>query len=237
MIPFVQAKFFTPVASRRITLIVMHAMEEPEKPTTAEAVASYFAHTVARPSSAHYCCDDDSIVQCVRDHDVAYGAPGANHNGLHIEQAGFSAQLAAGWADAYSSVMLREQVGPLVRAKAWENHIPLSFVNAAGLIAGDHGVTTHAEVTKAFHRSTHTDPGPNYPMGSMLNIARRLPRGEWDEMATKEEIEELFELWSVRTIQALSGRGNQLTTKRAADLAGLPTLASIESQLPEPPAP
>lgn len=41
-------------------------MEAPEKSTTAEAVARYFA-TTATPASAHYNVDDDSIVQSVRE--------------------------------------------------------------------------------------------------------------------------------------------------------------------------
>jgi N-acetylmuramoyl-L-alanine amidase len=229
---FLQAKWFTAVESRDIDLIVMHAMQVAEKPDTAEGTANYFhASPDGRKASAHYCCDDDSKIQCVHDHDVAYGAPGANHNGLHIEQAGFSEQTAAQWEDAYSSRMLREQVAPLVRDKAEQYDIPLVFVNWEGLLLGKRGITTHAQVTAAFHLSTHTDPGPNYPMGSMLNIARGDPRGEWDEMATKEEISELFELWAVRLLQAMGGRGNQLTAKRAGDLSGVPNIKTVLDKL------
>jgi N-acetyl-anhydromuramyl-L-alanine amidase AmpD len=185
---FLQAKYYTPADQRIIELIVLHAMEEPEKGDTAEAVANYFAFNTTRKVSAHYCCDDDSEIQCVKDRDIAYAAPGANSNGLHIEQAGFTAQTAAQWADAYSSQMIREHVAPLVRAKAAQYSIPLVFLDADALKSGRRGITTHAEVTKAWHLSTHTDPGLGYPMGSMLNIARQDPKGEWDQMATKEEI-------------------------------------------------
>ena len=71
-----------------IDLLVIHTMEAPEKPDTAENVAKWFAGSTAPQASAHYCIDADSIVQCVQDRDVAWHAPGANHNGLGFEHAG-----------------------------------------------------------------------------------------------------------------------------------------------------
>jgi hypothetical protein len=50
--------------------------------------------------------------------------------------------------------------------------LPVNFVDAAGLRAGHAGVTTHAEVTKAFGKSTHTDPGKGFPMGRFLDMVR-----------------------------------------------------------------
>ena len=50
--------------------------------------------------------------------------------------------------------------------------IPLQFVDADGLVAKKRGVTTHACVTQAFHRSTHTDPGAAFPLDTYLARAR-----------------------------------------------------------------
>lgn len=174
---FIQAKHYTSITggTRKIIWLVMHAMQAPEKPTTAEGVANFFA-AGTRIASAHYCSDDDSTVQSVKDNDVAYGAAGANAKGLHFEQAGYSEQSAMEWADAYSSRMLREQVGPLVGAKARQYGIPLEFRNYIDLRDFLPGVTTHAEVQKAWPSTGHWDPGPHYPMASMLSIARGLPR-------------------------------------------------------------
>ena len=91
-IPFVQAKNFTQGPSNAIDVLVIHTMESPEKPDTAESVAHWFAGSTAPQASAHYCIDDNSIVQCVHDADVAWHAPGANHNGLGFEHAGRAAQ-------------------------------------------------------------------------------------------------------------------------------------------------
>ena len=53
-----------------------------------------------------YCVDVDSIVQCVRDRDVAWRAPGANHSSIGIEHAGRARQSRAEWDDPYSRAML-----------------------------------------------------------------------------------------------------------------------------------
>ena len=42
-IPFVQAKFYTPVGSRQVIWLVLHDMQAPNKGGIAAAVANYFA--------------------------------------------------------------------------------------------------------------------------------------------------------------------------------------------------
>ena len=84
-IPFVQARNFTKGRSNKIDVLVIHTMETPENHDTAESVSNWFAGSSAPRASAHYCIDDNSIVQCVHDADVAWHAPGANHNGLGFE--------------------------------------------------------------------------------------------------------------------------------------------------------
>lgn len=66
-------------------------MEAPEKGDTAENIANYF-HTTVKQASAHICVDNNSIVQCVLDNDIAWAAPGANSDGIHIEMAGYAKQ-------------------------------------------------------------------------------------------------------------------------------------------------
>lgn len=171
-LPFVQAKNYTP-ASRKpsdIKWIVLHAMQAPERLTTAEGTANYFATTSVK-ASAHFNCDADSTVQSVRLKDVAYGAPGANKSGVHIEQAGYSEQSAVDWSDEFSQKMLRGQVAPLVAKLAVACGIPIRFVDAAALKRGENGITTHHECSKAFG-GDHWDPGLAYPMGQVLDVAR-----------------------------------------------------------------
>lgn len=161
---FIKAANYTRSARRTIDLVVLHTMEAPEKGTTAESVAKYFQRPSTK-ASAHYNVDDNSIVQCVRDTDVAWAAPGANHNGLHIEHAGFAKQNAAEWADPFSVAMLRRSAG-LAADKLRANGLPNAFRTADDLRAGGgraRGWTTHNEVSRAFRKSTHTDPGPGFP--------------------------------------------------------------------------
>lgn len=161
---FIQAANYTRATRRTIDLVVLHTMEAPEKGNTAESVAQYFARPSVR-ASAHYNVDNDSEVQCVRDNNVAWGAPGANHNGLHIEHAGYAKQNAAEWADPFSVQMLRRSAA-LTAHKLREYGLPNVFRTADDLRAGGgraRGWTTHNEVSRAFKKSSHTDPGSGFP--------------------------------------------------------------------------
>jgi N-acetyl-anhydromuramyl-L-alanine amidase AmpD len=170
-IPFVQARNYTPANRTKVDLIVIHDMEAPEKPDTAESVAKWFAGPTAPQASAHYCVDDDSIVMCVREKDVAWHAPGANSNGIGLEHAGYASQGAADWADPYSEAMLNISA-LLVRDICTRWQIPMNYVDAAGLLARQRGITTHLQVTNAFRQGDHTDPGPNFPMTHYIELVR-----------------------------------------------------------------
>jgi N-acetylmuramoyl-L-alanine amidase len=166
---FIQACHYTPCPKRAVDLLVIHDMEMPEKPDTAERCANFFAGPNAPQASAHFCVDVDSVVQCVKLMDIAWHAPGANHNGVGIEHAGYAAQTPTDWADDYSEKMLQVSAA-LTADLCKEFAIPHAFVDAAGLLKGYRGFTTHWEVTKAWHQSDHTDPGPNFPIQHYLEL-------------------------------------------------------------------
>jgi len=166
-IPFVQARNYTPANRTHIKWIMIHTMEASEKPGTAEAVASWFAGPSAPRASAHYCVDNDSIVQCVRDQDVAWACGGANRFGLHIELAGRAAQDAAGWADDYSKQMLARAVG-LCKDLAREWSIPVVKLSPQQMRGGVSGFVGHIDGTIAFRKSTHVDPGKSFPWEKFL---------------------------------------------------------------------
>lgn len=168
-IPFIQAKHYTPVSEdhpRKVRLIVIHSMESEEKGETAENVARYF-QTTEKPASAHYNIDNNSVVQCVQCKDVAYGAPGANRDGIHLEHAGRAKQTAAQWNDEYSSAMLKlsAEVCAMLCKKFG---IPPVWLSPADLAAGKKGLTSHANVTlwqKSLGKpGSHTDPGEGFPV-------------------------------------------------------------------------
>ena len=124
--------------------------------------------------SAHYCVDANSIVQCVRDQDVGWHAPGANHDGIGIEHAGRAKQTGRDWNDAYSVAML-DRSAALVADLCRKYKIPVTWLYAADLRAGKRGITTHDAVSKAFKRGSHWDPGTGFPVERYLaNVRARL---------------------------------------------------------------
>jgi hypothetical protein len=162
---------------RKIDLIVIHDMEWTETDQTAEACAAYFAKPTTK-ASAHKCFDNNSVVRCVPDKDVAWCAPGANHNGLQYELAGYARQTLAEWADPYTLAMLR-LVAQQAALDCKRYSIPNRFVTWQELRQGVRGITTHAQATLAFPGPgrSHTDPGPNFPMGFLLaQIGRELEK-------------------------------------------------------------
>lgn len=149
-----------------IRLIVIHTMESQEKPDTAESVAAWFCDPKRAPqSSAHYCVDSNSAVQIVDDQDIAWGAPGANNDGLHIELAGTASQSAKDWADAYSLAELN-QAAKVAAAWCKKYSIPAVHLSVAQVADGKtKGIIGHVDATKAFPKmgGNHTDPGANFP--------------------------------------------------------------------------
>ncbi len=185
--PFIAARNFTRVGrGRRSTLIVIHTMESQEKPGTARAVAQWFAGSTAPKASAHFCVDSTETIQCVSLDDVAWHAPGVNSFGIGIEHAGRARQTAEDWADEYSTAML-ERSAQLAAELCRGLSIPVLRLTVTDLQKGaTAGFCGHADVSLAFNRSTHTDPGKAFPWESYLArvaaLAGPLPIAPWFDL-------------------------------------------------------
>jgi N-acetyl-anhydromuramyl-L-alanine amidase AmpD len=161
--PFIPARWFTFVSKpRKVNYIVIHAMQAPEKGETAEAVGRYL-QTVSRPASAHIGVDNNSIVQYVKDNNVAYGAPYVNHNGIQIELAGYAAQTEKEWLDDYGKQML-DLASNAAAQYALKYDVPIKHLSLKELADRKRGFIAHWDATQVLKPNAgHTDPGLNFP--------------------------------------------------------------------------
>jgi N-acetyl-anhydromuramyl-L-alanine amidase AmpD len=168
---FVESPHRTPAEARAIGVVVIHTMEIDERDDAAAACARWFASQSAQVSS-HYCVDAGTVIQCVREEDVAWHARGGNANSVGIELAGLARQSAEEWGDEYSRAVL-QRAARLTAEVCARHGIPLRRLRASDLVAGRRGVTGHADVSAAFRKSDHWDPGPGFPWSRFLQLARR----------------------------------------------------------------
>lgn len=151
--------------------IVIHSTVSPCVPGGARNIARYFQKPGLQ-SSAHYITDPAENIQSVGDHDIAYHC-GFNQGSLGEEMCDIpgpvpddkpgtaawkAAKRAWRWAKPNQWKMLN-RVARLTARNCLSRGIPIRFVGVKGLRAGKHGITTHANMSKAFKRSTHWDPG------------------------------------------------------------------------------
>ena len=168
--PFVASPHMTRASGRTIDVVVMHTMEIPERPDAAAICARWFQSRVSRVS-AHYCVDAETVIQCVREQDVAWHARGGNARSIGVELAGFARQTAREWEDDYSIAVL-VRAASLVADVCRRRRIPVRWLVAGDLLAGRRGVSSHAEVSRAYRKSDHWDPGPGFPVESFLERVR-----------------------------------------------------------------
>jgi len=141
--------------------IVLH---DTEGGTDAANIAAYFFNPESKVS-VHLVVDDEgACYRCVADDHSAWGAGAANPRALQIE---LVAPLGAAskWSeeDWGSHETLLEIAAAHVAHWCELYSIPTQFVNAEGLKAGQRGITTHHEVSRAFG-GTHFDPGEGFPI-------------------------------------------------------------------------
>lgn len=162
--------------SQAMRLVVIHTMESPEGKTTAEDVAHWAAGSSAPQASWHYAVDNDSIVGCVHEEDVAWAAPGANHDGIQIEMAGRAGQTARQWHDAYSKAEL-VRAARLVADICKRRGIPPRHLSNTELQSGKRGVVGHVQASQVYRQSDHTDPGAAFPWKGFMADVRALSDG------------------------------------------------------------
>lgn len=174
-IKMIEARWYRAGPRRKRTIwIVLHCTDGAEGPRKAEDGAHELAHIPGKahggkPRSVHWFADTDSIVQCVPVECEAWHAGrNANMFGEGLELCGRASQTREQWLDAASLPMLC-LAARHVRIRSDALGLPLRFVKAPELRANLPGITTHAEITRAFPADTaHTDPGVGFPLDEFL---------------------------------------------------------------------
>lgn len=166
---YVPAKYVGAKRTVPVRLVVIHTAETKESTVSAENLAKYGQHP-DYPSSWHVAVDSDSVIQCVQDSYVAYAAPGANHDGIQIELACFMGQTAGEWRDPYSLALVA-LAADVAAQYALKYDIPVRHLTDGQLLAGEAGIVGHDQVSRVYKKSTHTDPGPNFPWPRFMGIA------------------------------------------------------------------
>lgn len=171
-------------SNKPVHRVVIHSTVSPCEPGGARDIAAYFRKEIAG-GSAHYVVDPAEDVQVVFDSVIAWHAP-PNPNSLGIEMcdipgpvpndkpgtAAFkAARRAWRWVKPNQRAMLR-RTAKLTAQLCAAYDVPPTFLTVADLKAGKHGVTTHNNVSQAFHQSTHWDPG-FWPRRLFMRMVRK----------------------------------------------------------------
>jgi hypothetical protein len=159
-----------------VTRIVIHATcpsvgyPAASAPGAALGTARYFAQA-GSGGSAHYVEDPTTEAHCVPDNITGWHAP-PNGNSIGIEICAEGGDYALSYT---RDQWLSPQVWPAVQRAAARTRelcerfgVPMTKVDAAGLLNGAHGICGHVDVSQAWHQSSHSDPGPQFPWPEFL---------------------------------------------------------------------
>jgi hypothetical protein len=137
----------------KLRLYVLHTSEGSEGETSAEQLVAALGEPGDRPvagsnpvryygASYHWCTDTDRVHPLVDENHVAYAAPGANNDGVHIVFPGKARQTRAEWLEPISRACIRQAAELLVLLSP-QHDIPLERLSVAEVLAGAKGMCDH----------------------------------------------------------------------------------------------
>lgn len=121
-----------------------------------------------------------------------FHAPPLNEKWYGICIPGFARQTREEWLDELSDAHISGVAKFIVGVSIIDN-FPTDRVNVIGLLAGDSGYCAHDDVSKAWGKTDHYDPGPNFPWDI---LAAKI--AELTTPAPPEEDDDMFPITCVR---------------------------------------
>ena len=154
-----------PTRLRPVRLIVLHTMEVPCTDQATRAVMVGFQDT-SRHASAHYGVGPGLTLSGVPETATAWATPGANADGIQIEQAGYSGKesgtpAGTDWTSGPGAAVVA-RTAALMRDLCARWNIPRRHLTDAQLAAGEAGIIGHVQASRVYG-GTHWDPGDTYP--------------------------------------------------------------------------
>lgn len=166
-LPFVSARAYgSGRQGYAVQYVVVHYTAGSERSTSAEDGALYDARRTDG-TSCHYFHDQNSTVQCVYTWNRANSAYHyGNRLGIHHELCG-TQQTREQWLDPASDGTLWQAAKQIAR-DCQKYGLPVRKLTPAEMLAGQHGICGHADVTLAYGLGDHMDPGDAFPWDVLL---------------------------------------------------------------------
>lgn len=169
--------------NKPIRRVVIHSAVMPCEPGRARQLAEWNAKGTTG-GSWHYATDPAATFQCSWDSFVCHHAP-PNAGSLGVEMADYPGQRPTGktraalhklrkvwrWARKPHRLMLA-RTARLTAELVVDYSLPVEFLSVRQLRAGQRGITTHDNVSKAWGQSSHWDPGW-WPRRRFMRMVRR----------------------------------------------------------------
>jgi peptidoglycan hydrolase-like protein with peptidoglycan-binding domain len=164
--PFPSPNFYPGRPDGPARVLALHSTQNACAPGVARNVA--YAFSLAGGVAAHYVAGPDALFQSLADGDRGkhLGSPG-NSFTIGIEQTGYAEYTAAEWDTANARAMLDRVVRLLARL-CRRHSIPAVVLTPGDVAAGAWGIATHDAIGDGVGGTSHWDPGPHYPLASVV---------------------------------------------------------------------
>lgn len=166
MAPWIPSPNFHRGRRRPLAFVVWHSTESTERAGAAAAVARNWFALRSSKVSAHVVADAAGVVECVKPGDTAWHCANGNADGYGVEVVGRAGQ-GDGWTDEYSLAAIRHACTWIRTLPALEG-VPARWLTDDQLRRRQPGHTTHAQVARVLGGTTHTDPGPAFPLDYVM---------------------------------------------------------------------